>query len=82
MSKQNYLTVTPVNPLDNVYDQKETIISNIAKIRKTLDNYKGLDISNNMYWEIVEVRKKEQKKLDVINNTISNIEQGSFPFGS
>lgn len=81
MSSQNFLTVKPHLTTSNIYVRKEIVLENIHNITQTLDNRRGLDISNTMFWQIVLLKKKQVSILHGINKAIKQLEQGSFPFG-
>ena len=66
----------------NIYTKKEIVLKNIENIKNLLNSKKGLNIKSNLYWDIVELRKKQETILRSINKEISSTEQSVFNFES
>lgn len=82
MSNHNLLQVSPHLSTTNLYVQKEIINNNIVALNRTLNNRKGLNISNTMYWDIIKIKRNQSKILKDVNLKIATCEQNSFPFGN
>lgn len=81
MSKHNLLQVTSHLTTSNIYVRKEIVLNNLNSINNTLNNRAGLNISNALYWDIVNLNKNQKKILNSLNLEIQRLEQSSFPFG-
>lgn len=65
----------------NVYVQQQIILQNLKDIDYLLNNRKGLNISNKIYWEIVAIKKTQKGHLKHVETNIKKLVQRVFSFG-
>lgn len=82
MTHHSTLLIKPHLTTSNIYVRHAIVRDNIANCNKFISSTPRQNVSSDLYWSIVQARKKQELILKDINEQIKNIEQTGFAFGS